>query len=288
MQTNIIYNCDLLDGFKNIPDCSIDLCVTSPPYNCGIAYDSWNDSKPWEEYLNWCRTWLTEMKRVLKPDGRFAINHLVEMGLPSDGKKNGIRVSPQVELYKILQELDLTIVAQPMWADLTRSTLTSWGSWMSASAPYIYNPFEVILVGYKSKWKKERPKDNKGINTISKEDFMKGVSGIWNIQPETQGLTMANFPVALPKLCIELLTFKDEIVLDPFIGSGTTAIACLETDRQYIGFELSSNYHKIAADRIANYVKTGNLSLPKPKKVKQSKQVQKTENNYPHLFIEQT
>ena len=63
--------------------------------------------------------------------------------------------------------LGLTIVAQPMWADLTRSTLTSWGSWQSASAPYIYNPFEVILVGYKDHWKKERPKDNKGINTIA-------------------------------------------------------------------------------------------------------------------------
>jgi site-specific DNA-methyltransferase (adenine-specific) len=271
MQTNIILNCDLLDGFKNLSDNSIDLCVTSPPYNCGIQYDSWQDSKPWNEYLDWCRTWLTEMKRVLKPEGRFAINHLVEMGLPANGKKNGIRVSPQVELYKIISDIGLTIVAQPMWADLTKSTLTSWGSWQSASAPYIYNPFEVILVGYKSQWKKERPKDTPGINTISKEDFMKGVGGVWNIQPETQGLTMANFPVALPKLCIELLSFKDDIILDPFMGSGTTAIACLETDRQYIGFELSPNYHKVAEDRVANYTKTGNTTLPKPKKVKAPK-----------------
>ena len=202
------------------------------------------------------------------PEGRFAINHLVEMGLPANGKKNGIRVSPQVELYKIIVEEGLTIVAQPMWADLTRSTLTSWGSWQSASAPYIYNPFEVILVGYKTQWKKERLKDNPGVNTISKEDFMKGVGGVWSIQPETQGLTMANFPVALPKLCIELLTFKGDVVLDPFMGSGTTAVACLETDRQYIGFEISANYHKIAEDRVTHYQKTGNLSLPKPKKTK--------------------
>ena len=271
MQANTILNCDLLDGFKQIPDNSVDLCMTSPPYNCGIKYDVWQDNKPWNEYLDWCRSWLTEMKRVLKPEGRFAINHLVEMGLPANGKKNGIRVSPQVELYKIINDLGLTIVAQPMWADLTRSTLTSWGSWQSASAPYIYNPFEVILVGYKSQWKKERDKKNPGINTISKEDFMKGVGGVWNIKPETHGLTMANFPVALPKLCIELLTFKDDIVLDPFMGSGTTAIACLETDRQYIGFELSQDYHKIAEDRVANYVKTGNTTLPQPKKIKAKK-----------------
>lgn len=280
MQTNILYNCDILEGFKNIPDNSIDLCVTSPPYNCGIAYDSWNDSKPWNEYLEWCKNWLTEVKRVLKPDGRFAINHLVEMGIPAHGKKNGIRVSPQVELYKILTDLELVVAAQPMWADLTKSTLTCWGSWQSASAPYIYNPFEVILVGYKSNWKKERPKDNKGINTISKEDFMKGVGGIWNIQPETKGLTMANFPVALPKLCIELLTFKDDIVLDPFMGSGTTAVACLQTERKYIGFELSQNYYQIALDRIKNFTHTGNTSLPKPKKEKPKKTSPNTFNNF--------
>ena len=266
METNVIINCDVLDGFKKLPDNSIDLCVTSPPYNCGIQYDTWKDNKPWDEYLKWTESWIIEMKRVLKPDGRFAINHLVEMGLPANGKKNAIRVSPQIELYKIINKLDLTITAQPMWADLTKSTLTSWGSWMSASAPYIYNPFEVILIGCKEQWKKNRDKDNKGINTISKEDFMKGVSGIWNIQPETKGLTMANFPVALPKLCIELLTFKDEIVLDPFMGSGTTAIACLETERKYIGFELSENYHEISQNRIENYLRTGNRTIPSPKK----------------------
>lgn len=273
-----------MEGFKNLPDNSIDLCVTSPPYNCGIDYDAWDDSKPWNEYLLWTRNWFLEMKRVLKSDGRFAINHLVEMGLPANGKKNGIRVSPQIELYKILQEIGLTIVAQPMWADLTRSTLTSWGSWQSASAPYIYNPFEVILVGYKDQWKKDRPKDNKGIDTISKEDFMKGVGGIWNITPETRGLTKANFPVALPKLCIELLSFKDDVVLDPFMGSGTTAIACIETDRKYIGFELSENYHKVAEDRIVNYVKTGNTSLPVSKKTKTSSKKKASAKEQPSSF----
>jgi site-specific DNA-methyltransferase (adenine-specific) len=247
---------DCIEEMKKMADDSVDLCVTSPPYNCGIEYDSYMDNKPWDEYLSWCRQWLLEVKRVLKPDGRFSINHLVEMGLSSDGKKNAIRVSPQVELYNIIRSLDLTIVAQPMWADLTRSTLTSWGSWCSASAPYIYNPFEVILIGYKKQWKKQRDKDNKGVNTISKEDFMKGVGGVWNIQPETKGLTVANFPVALPKLCIELLSFKDDVVLDPFMGSGTTAIACLQTGRRFIGFDISKNYVKIAEQRIQKYYGT--------------------------------
>lgn len=284
IDTNVIYNCDLLEGFKKLPDESIDLCVTSPPYNCGIEYDAWDDSRPWQDYLDWTKAWMTEMKRVLKPDGRFAINHLVEMGLPANGKKNGIRVSPQVELYKIISDLGMPIVAQPMWADLTKSTLTSWGSWMSASAPYIYNPFEVILIGSKTQqWKKVRPKDAPGVNTINKEDFMKGVGGIWNIQPETRGLTKANFPVALPKMCIELLSFKDDVVLDPFMGSGTTAIACLATDRKYVGFEISANYHSVAESRISNWTKTGQTTLPPPPKPKKPKPA-KTVDLDPNLF----
>lgn len=271
--TNTIQNTDVLEGLKAIPDESVDLMMTSPPYNCGIDYDSWQDNLPWQEYLEWCRSWLIEVRRVLKPDGRFAINHLVEMGLPAGGKKNGIRVSPQVELYKILTDLGMPIVAQPMWTDLTRSTLTSWGSWKSASAPYIYNPMEVILIGYKDRWKKERPKSQPGVNTISREDFMKGVSGVWNIQPETRGLTKANFPVALPKMCVELLTFKDDVVLDPFMGSGTTAIACLATDRQYLGIELSEAYYQVAERRIEHWRSTGELTLPPPPKPKKIKPV---------------
>ena len=265
--TNVIYNCDVLEGFRKIDNNSIDLCMTSPPYNCGIDYDSWQDDMPWNKYLEWCRQWLIEMKRVLKPDGRFAINHLVEMGLPANGKKNGRRVSPQVELHRIITDLGMPIVAQPMWADLTRSTLTSWGSWLSASAPYIYNPMEVILIGSKTdQWKKVRDKKNPGRNTISKEDFMKGVAGVWNMTPETRGLTMANFPVTLPKLCIELLSFEDDVILDPFMGSGTTAIAALMTQRHYIGIEISTAYHATATARIDHWRATGETHLPTIKK----------------------
>lgn len=271
LPVDTIINQDVLVGLKGLPDDSVDLVMTSPPYNCGIAYDSCDDSRPWPDYLAWCREWLTEIRRVLKPDGRFAINHLVEMGLPANGKKNGRRVSPQVEFYRMITDLGMPIVAQPMWADLTRSTLTSWGSWMSASAPYIYNPMEVILIGSKTdQWKKSRDKKNPGQNTISKEDFMKAVSGVWNMTPETRGLTMANFPVALPRMCIELLTFKHDVVLDPFMGSGTTAIAALMTGRHYVGIEVSPAYHAVAQQRIAHYQATGDTHLPPPPKPKRT------------------
>lgn len=272
LPVDTIINQDVMAGLRGLPDESIDLVMTSPPYNCGIAYDSCDDSRPWAEYLSWTRDWLTEVRRVLRPDGRFAINHLVEMGLPANGKKNGRRVSPQVELYNIIRDLGMPIVAQPMWADLTRSTLTSWGSWLSASAPYIYNPMEVILIGSRTEqWKKVRDKKNPGVNSINKEDFMRAVGGVWNMTPETRGLTMANFPVSLPKLCIELLTFKDEVVLDPFMGSGTTAIAALMTGRHYVGIEISPAYHAVAERRIEHWRRTGETTLPvvkAPKTVK--------------------
>ena len=88
---------------------------------------------------------------------------------------------------------------------------------------------------------------------------------------------MANFPVALPKMCIELLTFKDDVVLDPFMGSGTTAIACLETDRRYVGFEISEDYCKIAEERIAYYTRSGNTTIPQKKSKKNTKNLDPVE-----------
>ena len=84
MSINVIYNCDIFNGFKNITDNSIDLIVTSPPYNIGIDYDSWNDNLSWNDYLDWCQKWLTECYRVLKDDGRIAINHYINFHPKND------------------------------------------------------------------------------------------------------------------------------------------------------------------------------------------------------------
>ena len=242
LEVNKLYNMDCLEGFKLIDDNSINLIVTSPPYNCDIDYDVYNDNKDWKEYLDWCRLWLNECYRVLKSDGRIAVNVLVDMGL----NNNTVRVSPMAYFYSIMVKMGFKIRALPMWSDSNKSKLTAWGSWQSASAPYIYNPYEVVIIAYKKQWKRL----NSGVDTISKEDFMKGTSGVWNINPETRGLTKANFPVALPKLCVELLSFRDDLVLDPFMGSGTTAVACINTFRNYIGFELSEDYHYKSMGRI--------------------------------------
>jgi site-specific DNA-methyltransferase (adenine-specific) len=115
-----------------------------------------------------------------------------------------------------------------------------------ASAPYVNSPLEGILILFKNHWHK----DNKGISDITGKEFMQACSGVWKLQPEMNGLTKANFPVSLPMRCIKLLSYKGDIVLDPFSGSGTTAYAAKVTGRQYIGFELSENYWKIGNRRL--------------------------------------
>ena len=247
-QKNIqIYNDDCLPFMRqNIKDNSIDLVVTSPPYNCGIDYNYYNDNKPWGEYLSWCQSWINECFRICKTDGRIAINVPVEIGI----ENNKRRVSPMCQFIKMIENSGFHLMGLPAWTDNHRVKYSAWGSWMKASSPYIYNPYQIIILGYKNNYKKQCS----GISTISKEDFMRGCSGIWNIRPETKMITKCNFPVELPQLCINLLTYEGDVVFDPFSGGGTTGIACKRTNRKYIGVEIDEKYFYISVDRIKNYI----------------------------------
>jgi site-specific DNA-methyltransferase (adenine-specific) len=246
---NQIIQGNCLELLTEIPSNIVDLIVTSPPYNCGINYDSYNDNKTWKDYIEWCKNWLVELKRVLKKDGRICINVPLDLGLNGNNKIEN-RVSPYAEFYSLFKEVNIKSCGCAVWTDNQRVKNTAWGSWKSSSCPYIYNPYEVIMFGYKSQWKKE----NKGISTISKDEFIKGVSGVWNLRPQTKQITKANFSTDLSDICIKLLSYKDDIILDPFIGSGTTAISAKILHRKYIGIELSKNYTKIAKNRVNNTV----------------------------------
>jgi len=133
-----------------------------------------------------------------------------------------------------------------IWTNSSLASNTSWGRWMSASAPYISSPFEGILILYKENWKKE----DKGVSTIENKDFIMATRGIWNIGTDRKKLTPSTFPERLPGLCINLLTYENDIVLDPFIGSGTTAVACKKLKRRYIGIEIDKKIYQIACKRI--------------------------------------
>jgi len=243
LKLNTIYNEDCITGMKKIEDNSIDLIVTSPPYNINIPYADYQDNLNWKDYLKWCEQWLIECYRILKDDGKICINHYICF---KDFNKKDDRF-PLMDIRAIQEKIGFKVSKLVIWPDKTKSKLTAWGSWLSASSPYIQTPYEGILISYKKQWKKK----HKGKSTISKQDFIEGVSGIWNLGTTHNKNIPAVFPLKLPLTCLHLLTYETDIVLDPFLGSGTTAIACKQTNRNYIGFEISKKYYKLAKEKLS-------------------------------------
>ena len=237
----LLYNADCVEILAEFPSNSIDLVITSPPYNLGIDYDVWNDDIPYSGYINWVKKWLKELYRVLKDDGRICINHYL-----SCGKANN-RHAPLMDIHYIAtREIGFKHHGLAIWDDRTVSRLTAFGSWLSASAPYINSPFEGILVMYKNTWKKTI----KGNSTIDKETFLELTSGIWKMPPVGDKYTKANFPERLPEICIRGLSYVNDLVLDPFMGSGTVGVVAEKLERRWIGIEISENYCRVAKGRI--------------------------------------
>ncbi len=232
---------------EHLPDNSINLIVTSPPYNVVICYDTYNDLKPWKDYLNWVEVWMKECYRVLENDGRICVDIPLEIGqyLPEEAKRT--KKHPQVDYVNILEKCGFTIFAQPVWTNTQKSKLTAWGSWLSASNPWIFCPFEVVIIAYKKQWNRK----NKGESTIDNKEFIDAVSGIWKFSSNMKrDVCPVPFPEKLPMRCIQLLSYKNDTVMDPFMGNGTTGFACAKSNRNFIGFEISSIYFKYAGEQL--------------------------------------
>lgn len=243
----ILINGDAREVLKELPESSVDLIVTSPPYNVGIDYDNWNDNLPLDEYFAFLLDVFEGFKHVLKPDGRFALNVLL------DSNMNGKRVSPYAEVYNLIRLSGLKFHGVVVLKEKSpeRIKFTAWGSWLSASAPYIYTPLEVVVIGYNEVWKKM----NKGKSTMTNKEFKEITSGEWEYRAETRGETKANFSLDIPLKAIKGLTYENDVVLDPFMGSGTTALACELTNRRWIGIEISPRYCEKAKVRLSREVK---------------------------------
>jgi len=236
-----IYNDDIL--FTNVErEDSIDLIITSPPYNVNIKYNSHNDEMPYTDYLNFARKWLGKCYALAKDDGRFCLN------IPLDKNKGG-QQSVCADLTTIAKQAGWRYHSTIIWNEQNISRRTAWGSWLSASAPYVIAPVEVIVILYKRRWKKE---GGSGISDIGKAQFQEWTNGVWNFSGESKKRVghPTPFPVELPKRCIKLFSFVGDVILDPFLGSGTTLIACVQTGRKGIGIEIDSGYCEIAQHRI--------------------------------------
>jgi site-specific DNA-methyltransferase (adenine-specific) len=267
MEFNKIYNGDCLELFKELEDKKIDLVVTSPPYNVGIEYDVHVDNVPMDEYFVWVKTWLLEVYRTLKDDGRIAINIPYEVNV----KDRGGRVFMVSEYWQIMKEIGFGFfgVVDLEESSPHRHKTTAWGSWMSPSAPYIYNPKEAVILAYKKDYiKKVKGAPEWAYNDVEienedgtkkmkrmyddqdKTEFMELVFGQWKYFADTKSLTKATFSMDIPMKAIKILTYKGDVILDPFSGSGTTALAAKRLERNYIGFELSEKYTDISRHRV--------------------------------------
>ena len=224
-----------------IPDDSIHLIITSPPYNNSKEYD---EDLSLEEYLKLITDVMVEAHRILIRGGRICIN------IANIGRKPYIPLSTYID--QIMIKIGFLPRGQIIWdKSASAGPSTAWGSWQSASNPILRDIHEYILVYSKGEFGRKNSRSNKD-DSISKDAFLENTKSIWKF-PTASARKVghpAPFPIELPKRLIELYSFENDIILDPFAGSGTTAIAAKTTNRNYIMIEINSDYCKLATERI--------------------------------------
>ncbi len=204
----------------------INLIITSPPYNIGIEYGTYDDNKTYKEYLEFTKDWLTKCFEVLENNGRICIN------VPIDTGKNGKRSIAA----------DITILAKRAGFKYKGTIIWHKETKRNDFAMSFSKNTEVVIVLYKGEWKPV------------KKEFREWVNEIWNFSGESKKRVghPAPFPVEIPRRLIKMFSDKDEVVLDPFMGSGTTMVAAFLLQRKGIGVEISNEYFEVAIDRIKN------------------------------------
>jgi len=271
IETGKIINGDCVEVMKTLPEGCIDLVVTSPPYGVGIDYDVHNDDMEFNDYVEFAKSWLTETYRVLKDDGRIAINIPYEINV----QDRGGRVLFMSEFWSVMKKVGFQFYGL---VDLDedsphRSKTTAWGSWMSPSSPYIYNPKECVILAYKkNRIKKVKGETQWGFEIVDveqedgstkkktvykdedKKEFMSLVYGQWEYFADTKQQTKATFSMDIPSKAIKILTYKNDVVMDPFAGSGTSLVAAEILERRWIGIEISPNYCEVATKRVQHFI----------------------------------
>jgi len=247
--------CKSSERMEELPDNSVHLMVTSPPYNVGKEYDENLTLKEYRTFLK--RVW-SEVQRVLVPGGRVCIN------IANLGRK------PYIPLHAFVVEdmlaLGFLMRGEIIWNKASSgSPSTAWGSWLSAANPTLRDIHEYILVFSKGTFRRKNTDKRK--STISKEEFLEFTKSVWTFaaEPATKVGHPAPFPVELPYRLIQLYTFTDEVVLDPFCGSGQACIAAIKAGRHYIGYDIEEKYVQLAKRRIAQYRQQFTTPLLEPK-----------------------
>lgn len=239
--------CHSAGTMSELPDSSVQLMVTSPPYNDRKEYD---EDLSLMDYLSFLeRVWM-ETRRVLVPGGRMCIN------VANLGRK------PYIPLHAFIAEqaigLGFLMRGEIIWNKAaSASPSTAWGSWKSAGNPTLRDVHEYILVFSKDAYKRQNPLER--ASTITRDEFLEYNKSVWNFPTESARKVghPAPFPVELPRRLIQFYTFENEIVLDPFMGSGQTAIAARKSGRRYIGYDTNETYVALANQRIRKEIEKG-------------------------------
>jgi modification methylase len=233
------------EAMTELPDHSVHLMVTSPPYNVGKDYD---EDLTLEEYLGFLQRVWREVHRVLVPGGRACVN------IANLGRK------PYIPLHSYIVR-DMAAIGFLMRGEIiwnkaaSASPSTAWGSWRSPANPTLRDVHEYISVFSKAGFSRQNPAKRRA--TISREEFLELTKSVWSL-PAVSARSIghpAPFPVALPYRLIQLYTFEGDLVLDPFMGSGSTAIAALQGDRHYVGYEIEPEYARLAEKRITQFIR---------------------------------
>ncbi|MDI6870856.1 MAG: site-specific DNA-methyltransferase [Bacillota bacterium] len=224
---------------RHIPDGSVGLALTSPPYNAGKDFDEDLDLP---KYLNLIKRVADEVFRVLRPGGRYVVN------LANLGRK------PYVPLHAYFYAVHLKAGFLPAGEIVWRkgkgmSGNCAWGTWRSAKAPRLRDLHEYLLVFTKERFDRA----DRGETDITAEEFMAATLSVWDIPAESAKKVghPAPFPVELAERVIKVFSYKGDVILDPFNGSGTTCVAAIRHGRHYVGYDISPEYCELARRRIA-------------------------------------
>ncbi len=228
------------ESMAALPDDSVHLMVTSPPYNVGKEYD---DDLTLPEYLAFLERVWAEVNRVLVPGGRACVN------IANLGRRPYIPLHAWI--IDSMLRLGYLMRGEVIWNKAaSASPSTAWGSWKSAANPTLRDVHEYILVFSKGAFKRQNLLHRK--STISRDEFLEFTKSVWTFSAESASKVghPAPFPVELPYRLAQLYSFEDEVILDPFMGSGQTALAALKAGRHYIGYEIYPEYVSLAQSRI--------------------------------------
>lgn len=246
---DVIYHADARD-MRDVPSASVQLVLTSPPYNVGERYDVHNDALEWRTYLKLLREVWRECDRVLVSGGRIAI-------VVANTGRNPYR-DLRGMITRQVQRMGFLHRGEVIWyKGASVGTSTAWGSWQSASNPTLRDVHEYILIFSKGRY--DLP-TARGV-TIERDEFLKATQSVWDISTERGECVVIGgrvvkhpcpFPRALARRVIKFLTQEGDTVLDPFCGSGITALEALETGRHFIGYDVSANYVALANRLIEN------------------------------------